>query len=132
MLATLRQCPVAREVTLDEEFTKDISLFHKYLAGTNGVFKITQDTRRPLHIYINTCMTSYGTLCQADAYNTEFSIAIVQENHPICKLEAVNIVVALKCWTSQLQGEKVVLQIDSAIAAAAAVFQARRGRDAFI
>ena len=47
----------------------------------------------------------------------------------MCEVEAVNAVVALKHWTSQLQWKNVVLHSDSATVVA--VFQARLGRDPF-
>ena len=97
-----RQSQVAGVVTLNEEFKKDINWFRKYLAGTNSIFMIDQDARQPVHICVDTCTTGFGTMCQVEVYHTEFSPAILQECHPICELEAVNTVVALKRWTSQL------------------------------
>ena len=72
------------------------------MAGTNGVFMINQDVKQRVHIYINACTTGCVTVCQAEAYHTEFASAILWEHHPICELEAANAMVSLKHWPSQL------------------------------
>ena len=118
MLAILRECPEFGEITLDLELKKDVNWFINYRAGTNGVFIMDNDHRSLIHIYIDACTTGCGAICQAEAYHSEFSAAIQQENHPICKLEAINAMVALKCWTLQLTAQKAVLHSDSATAVA--------------
>ena len=55
---------------------------------------------------------------------------LLHESHPICKLEAINTMVALKCWTPQLRGNKLVLDSDSATAVS--VFQAGKSPNSFI
>ena len=56
MLATLRQCPVAGEVTLDEKFKNDINWFCKYLSGTNGMFIIEQDASQVISTHLRQCL----------------------------------------------------------------------------
>ena len=90
MLATLRQCPEFGEITLNLEFTTDVNWFINYLAGTNSVFIMDQDHRSPIHVYVDTCTTGCRAVCQAEAYHSESPASILQENHPICELEAIN------------------------------------------
>ena len=130
MLATLRQCPESREITLDLGFKKDVNWFINYLGGTNGVFIIDQDHRSPKHVYVDACTTGCGAICQAEAYHSEFQASILQANHPICELEAINAMVALKCWTPQLTAQNVVLHSDSATVLV--IFQAGRGHNTVI
>ena len=54
----------------------------------------------------------------------------MEEKHPICHLETVNAVAALKTWAQCLQGCLVHLHTDNNTAAA--IFQLGRGRDSYI
>ena len=78
MIATLRECPVKGHIQLDTEFQKDIKWFQQYLACTNGVFIMDEDSSKPVHMYIDAC--------QAEAYHAEFPHQVLQEQCPICEL----------------------------------------------
>ena len=69
-------------------------------------------------------------MCQLKAYHTRFSAHIIEDHHPICHLEVVNVVVAVWHWAPQYRGQLIHLFSDSATAVA--MFKARKGRDAFI
>lgn len=87
---------------MDTEFRKDINWFYKYtyLVSTNGIFMMNQDTRHPVHIYVDACITGCSLVPSQGLSQTEFTLTIVQEQRPICELKAVNAVVALNQWTS--------------------------------
>ena len=57
-----------------------------------------------------------------------FPTRLVWEKHPICHLEAVNVVAALKTWAQRLQGCLVHLHTDNNMAVA--IFQLGRGMPA--
>ena len=68
--------------------------------------------------------------CECQVYHTKFPVFILEEWHPICHLEALNAVAELQHLAPQCTGQLVHLFSDSA--KAVAIFQASRGKDAFI
>ena len=70
-----------------------------------------------------------GAICRWEAYHTEFPGDILRDEHPICHLEAVNAVVALKTWVPQIQVSPVHLYTE--YAKAMAIVQLCRGRDTY-
>ena len=81
-------------------------------------------------MYVDSCLTGAGGLLDQQAYALQYPPAIMDKQHPICHLEALNCVLALKLWGPQLAGKKVSLHCDSATAVD--VLQAGRGRDHYI
>jgi hypothetical protein len=130
LLHALRACPPTGSLKLTEEFKKDLSWLAQFLPQCNGVF-IIQPTNPPQHhIYVDSSLSGAGGILEKQAYALEYPPAITDVQHPICHLEALNCVLALKLWSSQLAGKKVSLHCDSATAVA--VLQAGKGRDPFI
>ena len=104
---------------MDKEFRKDINWFYKYLATTNGIFMINQDTRQPVHMYIDACMTGRAALCQTEVYH------IVSTSHLTGAASHLR-GRGYQCHGgAQVMDFTGVLHIDSATAVA--VFQAERG-----
>ena len=130
MLATLRACPPHGSIKLSTEFQKDLAWFHHFLPLTNGIFIIHEDNRTPVHIYVDSCSTGCGGLCGKEAYHARFLAGILAQQLSICHLEAINCVVALRQWATQLKDCLVHLHCDSATAVA--ILQAGRGRDSFL
>ena len=58
---------------------------------------IHEDTRIPIPLFIDACATGAGTICGDQAY------------HPLCHMEAVNVVAALRTWAHRLMGCRVHL-----------------------
>ena len=67
-------------------------------------------------MYIDACSTGCGGCTDTDAYHTKFPFHIMAEDKPICHLEALNTVVALRLWAPQLVHKLVHLFADNATA----------------
>ena len=72
MLTILRECPDIGNITLSSEFCKDLQWFRQYVACTNGLSMMEEDSRQSIHIYMNACITVCSVLCQKDAYHAVF------------------------------------------------------------
>ena len=73
---------------LSHEFQHDIEWFKAYLPQSNEVYIMDEDGRKPIHMFVETCTEGAGTLCQSEEYHTQFSSSVLDEQHPICHLEA--------------------------------------------
>ena len=69
-------------------------------------------------------------ISQQEAYHTTFPAHVLNDNRPICHLEALSVVVAVKYWALHWKGHVVHLYSDNATVLT--IFQAGRGRDSFI
>ena len=96
MLEALGACPAVGVVKLSNKFCKDRNWFHMYMHSTNGVFIIHKDSRFPIHIFCYACSMGPGAICRWSAYHVTFPTNIIREQHPICHLEALNAVAAIK------------------------------------
>jgi hypothetical protein len=130
LLKSLRECPAKGTLLLSPDFRKDLKWFAAFLPQCNGVFIIQPTTATQHHVYVDSCLSGAGALLDKQAYAMQYPAAIIDEQHPICHLEALNCMLALKLWGPQLAGKKVSLHCDSATAVA--VLQAGRGRDEYI
>jgi hypothetical protein len=130
MLATLRSCPPTGSINLTLQFKKDLAWFAHFLPSTNGIFIIQPEAPPQHHIYVDSCLSGAGALYNQQAYHTVYPEELRRQEHPICHLEALNCVAALKQWGPQLTGKAVTLHCDSATAVA--VLQLGKGRDPFV
>ena len=110
---------------------KYLSWFSAYLPSTNRVFIMHEDSQPPIPLFVEVCVVGVGAICWHQAYHIEFPTKLIGEEHPICHLETVNAVAALKTWAPQLKCCLVHLHTDNATATAA-IFQLSRGRDSYI
>ena len=130
MLEMLRACPDQASIALGPAFKKDVAWFNKFLPATDGVFMIHEDDRVPVQLFVDACASGCGAITDRAAYHVQFPPHIIREAHPICHLEALNIVVAIKLWAPKFSNSLLHLFSDSATALA--IFQAGKGRDAFL
>ena len=100
--------------------------FQVYLPCTNGIYLIHQDNRVPVEVFMDDCTTGCGAVCQPDVYYAKFPLQVLAEQHPICHLKVLNILVVLRRWAPW--GQLIHLCSDSATAVG--IVQASRGRDA--
>ena len=129
MLSTLRECPHAGYIELNSKFKKDLHWFEVYLPHTNGIYLIHQDNRVQVEVFVDACTTCCSAICHPDAYHAEFPHQLLAEQHPVCHLEVLNALGALRRWAPRLKGQLIQLYIDSITAVD--IFQAGEGRDAF-
>ena len=69
-------------------------------------------------------------ICQSEAYHAKFPQHVINQSHPICHLEVLNVVVAITLYAQKYKGQLLHLFYDSVIAMA--IFQAGRGQDTFL
>ena len=79
---------------------------------------------------MDACTTDCSALCQAEAYHTVFLQHVLEEERPICKIEALNATMAVKLWAPNLVGKRVSLYSDSSTAVA--ILQTGKGRNSHI
>ena len=71
-----------------------------------------------MELFVDAYVTGGCAICHPEAYHMVFLHIIIAAQHPICQLEALNALVALRQWVSRLRGKLVHLFSDSAIAVA--------------
>ena len=129
-LDTFRQCPEQGSFTLSSEFHRDLTWFDRFLPTTDGTFLIYQDDRHLVHKYIDACMSACGAIKVGRAYHATFPPRVLRDNPFICQLEALNAALAIKLWAPQFMYQLIHLFCDNQ--AAVTIFQACRGKDAFL
>jgi hypothetical protein len=131
MLIMLREAQGARKVQLDDGFHRDLAWFNCYLPSTNGIYMLPLARPKPANIWVDSCPSGAGAMLDLlECYHFQYEQHILNVEHPICHLEALNCVVALRLWAPALANRHVNLMCDSSVAVA--VLQAGRGRDPFL
>ena len=69
ILQTLRSTPTKGRTPLQEDFNKDINWFREFMATLNGVTKIHSKTSKPIHLYVDACLTGIGGYTNAHVYS---------------------------------------------------------------
>ena len=59
---------------------------------------MSQETRDPVELFVDACVTGCGTICHLEAYHVAFLGKTIAAQHPICQLEALNVLAALRQW----------------------------------
>lgn len=129
MLATLRAAPMTGTIMLDEEFKKDLLWFNRFLPEYNGVHLIDSPTGHEA-VELDSCLSGCGAIYGQEYYHTTFPDSILRQRRPICHLEMLNIVVAVKTWALQWQHKIVTIYCDNS--PAINVLTSGRGRDCFL
>ena len=126
-LFTRRKAVKEGLVPLSQDFQKDIHWFQKCLPHSNGIYLIHTGDRSPIRLFVDACVTNCESISQLVAYHTRFLAHSIEEQHSICHLEALNMLAAIQHWAPRCRGHGF-----STSTTAIAIFQARKGRDAFI
>ena len=100
LLATLRATPRQGFITLDEEFKRDVAWFATFLPKYNGIHFIDSSID-DMQIEVDSCMTGCGGIHGDEYYHVEFPVSITAQKRPICHLEMLNILVAVKLWSTK-------------------------------
>ena len=74
---------------------------------------ISQDDRLPVELLRDACIMKCGALCHLEAYYALLMLQMIARQHPICHLEVLNTVVAIRSWAPHLRGRIVRLYSDS-------------------
>ena len=102
ILATLRATPRQGFITLDEEFKRDVAWglawFTTLLPKYNGIHLIDSSINN-MQMEVDSCLTECGGIHGDEYYHVEFPVSITTQKRPICHLEMLNILVAVKLWS---------------------------------
>lgn len=129
MLDTLRAAPHQGVINLSLEFKQDLLWFLRFLPDYNGIHLIDVPTANET-VELDSCLTGCGGVHNGQFYHTTFPSFILNEHRPICHLEMLNIVVAVKLWAPKWKNNTVTLFCDNA--PAINVLSSGRGRDSFL
>ena len=86
---------------------------------------IHDEHREPVGLYVDECTMGCRDMYHSKAY-AEFLQHMINRSHPICHLEALNVIMAIKTWAQKYKGKLLHLFYS---AAAVVIFQAVKGLD---
>jgi hypothetical protein len=129
MLMLLRSADKSLPVRLTDEFLKDISWFLKFLPSYNGIHMI-RSAIPDFEVHVDSCLTGCGGHWDTHYYHTAFPSDTLQANHPICHLELLNILLALRLWGKMWHHKNVLVYCDNT--PAVCVLTNGRSHDAFM
>ena len=96
ILQTLRDAPAKGSIWLSKAFFKDINWFADFLEVFNGSVEIQSTFTPTSEIYVDSCLTGMGAFYQGKVYAIAIHASLSSKS--IVHLEAVNVLVALRCW----------------------------------
>ena len=112
MLQLLRQCPIKGYITISQGFWKDLNWFLSFMEQFNGSVEMHLRDTYTYEIYVDASLQGLG----AKLDNMVYAIPILCALKDVCTIvhfEALNILVALKCWAKYLTNQKVVFWCDN-------------------
>lgn len=131
ILQFLRGMHPTAMIPINEDFRKDVKFFVNLFPEFKGKSLINKEDLQPNeYLELDACLLGCGGLAGDEFYTTAFPPDIVAENHPICHLETLNIVVAFKLWGYKWSGKKVRVYTDNMVTCY--LLQTGRSRDPFL
>ena len=131
ILADLREAPDRGSESLSLGFRQDVRFFADLWPHYNGV-RILQkrDVVCQEQLELDACLGGCGAYIGDQFYSEVFPSDVLQMEHPIARLELLNIVVALKVWGRDWAGTRVRVFCDNTNAVLAV--QSGRSRDGYV
>ena len=131
ILADLREAPDRGSESLYLGFRQDLRFFADLWPQYNGVrIMLKQDVLCQEKLELDACLVGCGAYTGEQFYSELFPPAVLQMDHPIARLELLNIVVALKVWGQDWAGSRVRVFCDNTNAVLA--IQSGRSRDDYV
>ena len=127
MLNTLRASHGHTTITLDPEFHRDLRWFERFLPLYNGV-SLYDHKKCDHQVHLDACLQGLGGVWQNFVYHLQIPYGYKGLN--IAHLEMVNILVALKVFSHQWAGKRVLVHCDNQ--AVVCVLQSGKARDPFL
>ena len=124
------QSPDFGYIALSSDFKADLHWMLCFLPSFNGIRMIHADVPYDNNICLDSCLSGCGGFLGDLYYHEEYPDFIKSMNLPICQLEMLNVVVAMKAFGKHLAQTSVQLHCDNA--AVVAVLQSGRAKDAFL
>lgn len=114
VLATLRGSPEKGQVKLTDEFQKDIAWFNKFLTQFNGSsFFHKQLNEEVQNMYLDACLVGMGGVWGTEVYQCAVPYLSAYPNASIVHLEMLNVLVALRLWTTALANKCLKIYCDN-------------------
>ena len=116
ILSSLRAAPQTGRVKLDEEARRDIHWFVRYAEASNGRL-LLRPTLDQFPIECDACLEGGGGFSRDQYYSVRFPLEWILTHH-ISRLEALNIIIAVKSLIpDDLHSTEVVIKTDNIAAA---------------
>ena len=127
MLDLLRASHNNNQISLTDDFKRDLAWFEKFLSTYNGV---NLYDHKPIHetLELDACLTSLGGRVQNCVYHLPLEKGY--QGFTIVHLEMVNILVAIRLFASRWSGRKILVRCDNQ--AVFAVLKPGRTRDPYL
>ena len=130
MLQDLREAPDVGATSLSLGFKKDIGFFARLLPDFNGVkMMLKEQVACQELLQLDACLTGCGAFDGREYYSEAFPSAVRERQHPIARLELLNVVVAVKLWAKSWTHRRVRVYCDNMNACVA--IRTGRSRDRF-
>ena len=95
-------------------FKKDLSFFRELWPAYNGVrILIKKDIECQGELELDACTTGCGAFIGEQYYSEQFPAPVLGAQHPIARLELLNIVVAVKTWADVWSHQRVKIRCDN-------------------
>ena len=131
MLECLREAPRRGQETLSLGFRSDLKFFADIWPDYNGVRIMDKgEVECQQLLELDACTTGCGAFTGPECYAELFPETIRAQEHPIARLELLNVVVAVKVWADGWATKRVKVVCDNMNACLA--IQTGRSRDPFM
>ena len=112
ILSTLRSAPQSGYLAIGAELRRDVAWFARYAESCNGRM-LLQPTLEKFHIECDACLDGAGAFSSKQYYDLRFPLAWSVEHH-ISRLEALNLIIALKSLIpDSLRCTEIVIKTDN-------------------
>ena len=116
VLSSLRAAPQTGRVRIDEEARRDIAWFVKYAEASNGRL-LLRPVLNKIYIECDACLEGGGGFSHTKYYSVRFPLQWIVDHH-ISRLEALNIIIAVKSLIADdLHSTEIVIKTDNIAAA---------------
>ena len=114
MLQGLREAPVVGAGSLSLGFKQDVAWFARMLPEFNGVkMMVKQDIQGQALLQLDACLTGCGAFNGQEFYSKPFPTEVLEREHPIARLELLNMVLAVKLWAPQWAHKRLRIHCDN-------------------
>ena len=100
---------------VDEDISKDIDWWHRFLPTFNGVGILwyTQITIPDEMLATDSCLVGAGGICQDEYFAVKYSKEQLEATTNIAQREMMAIIIALKCWYRKLHSKSFKIRCDN-------------------
>ena len=131
ILEALRELSPGHTTALSWGFRRDLAFFADLMPTFRGVKIMDKQDIPAQHLLeLDACLSGCGAVAGDQFYGRKFPPEVADQEHPIARLEMLNIVVALKVWAHSWEGYRVRIHCDNMNSVL--VLQTGRARDPYM